>query len=327
MQTGVLTAADLLSACKAYYDRNSNKLFCFGDLRKYVVNLGKDDISDFVDHVLQKADSLSSEKDVCSRFPPIMWSKADPSQEVAKINALKLEYCLRLFYDNSPSRDKVEDFISRCLQAYWQAERPKRDEPSTIENRPSDDLCLLAVMALIRISDNWQRSQQNKSPSSVLIRAAGILERFLQDSPHNYQALLLLVRLYLLLGAGSIALKTFSKLSVKQMQYETVAHNLFTRLSTVHPHSAPPIEGAEYKDFNPQSAFVQALTFYRNADVTATRSRTSGLNYGSYVNIDGSIDLQKRLKHSICRRMWALDVRRMQRLVGGDPMSRYDELG
>ncbi|KAL1987664.1 hypothetical protein VTN96DRAFT_2905 [Rasamsonia emersonii] len=310
IQTGVLTAADLLSACKAYYDRNSNKLYCFGDLRKYVVNLGKDDISDFVDHVLQKADSLSSEKD-----------------GVSKINALKFEYSLRLFYDDSASRDKVEDFVSRCLQAYRQAERPKRDEsPSTIENRPSDDLCLLAVMALIRISDNWQRSQQNKSPSSVLIRAAGILERLLQDSPHNYQALLLLVRLYLVLGAGSIALKTFSKLSVKQMQYETVAHNLFTRLSTVHPHSAPPIEGAEYKDFNPQSALVQALTFYRNADVTATRSRTSGLNYGSYVNIEGSIDLQKRLRHSICRRMWALDVRRMQRLVGGDPMGRYDEL-
>ncbi|KAL1965647.1 hypothetical protein VTN77DRAFT_5324 [Rasamsonia byssochlamydoides] len=310
IQTGVLTNTDLLNACKAYYDRNSNKLFCFGDLRKYVVNLGKDEISDFVDHVLQSADKSSSEKD-----------------GVAKINALKLEYCFRLFSDDGTSRDEVEGFVSRCLQAYRQAERPKPDaSPSTIENRPADDLCLLAVMALIRISDNWQRSQQNKSPSSVLIRAAGILERLLLDSPHNYQALLLLVRLYLLLGAGSIALKTFSKLSVKQMQNETVGHNLFTRLSTVHPHSAPPIEGAEYKDFNPQSALVQALTFYRNADVTATKSRTNGLNYGSYVNIEGSIDLQKRLRQSICRRMWALDVRRMQRLVGGDPMSRYDEL-
>jgi N-terminal acetyltransferase B complex non-catalytic subunit len=233
-----------------------------------------------------------------------------------------------LFSEDVTSRDKVEGFVSRCLQAYQQAESPKQDaSPSTIENRPSDDLFLLATMSLIRISDNWQRSQQYKAPSSVLIRAAAILERLLQDSPHNYQALLMLVRLYLLLGAGSIALKTFSKLSVKQMQYETVGHNLYTRLSTIHPHSAPPIEGAEYKDFNPQSALVQALTFYRNAGVTATKSRTSGLNYGSYVNTEGSIDLQKRLNQSICRRMCALDVRRMQRLVGGDPMGRYDELG
>lgn len=179
-------------------------------------------------------------------------------------------------------------------------------------------------MSLIRFDAVAKRG---KAPSPVLIRAAGVLEHLLINSPHNYQALLFLVRIYLLLGAGSLALKTFSKLSVKQMQFETVAHNLFTRLSTIHPHSAPPIEGAEFRDFDPQSALVVALTFYRNADFTTTRSRTSGLEYGSYVNVEGSIELQKRLRQSICRRMWALDVRRMQRLVGGDPVGRYDELG
>ncbi|KAL2007064.1 hypothetical protein VTN00DRAFT_8502 [Thermoascus crustaceus] len=313
VQSGSQTADDLLSACQVYLDRNSNKLYCFDDLQKYLVALGKDSILKFLEHVASHVEEQSSGK------------VDDPFQGVAKINALKFEYCFKLSSDDSSvSKEQVEDFVSRCLKAYRSLARPSQDSsPSTIESQPSDDLCIIAAMSLIRFD---AVAKQGKAPSPVLIRAAGVLEHLLVNSPHNYQALLLLVRIYLLLGAGSLALKTFSKLSVKQMQFETVAHNLFTRLSTIHPHSAPPIEGAEFRDFDPQSALAVALTFYRNADFTTTRSRTSGLEYGSYVNVEGSIELQKRLRQSICRRMWALDVRRMQRLVGGDPVGRYDEL-
>lgn len=255
--------------------------------------------------------------------------KNDPFKGVAVINALKFEYCFLLSADESNvSKSKVEDFASRCIQKYREVERPERDaSSSTIESQPSDDLLLLAAMSMIRFGETLVSDQQEQVLNLIHIRAAAILERLLQDSPHNYQALLLLVRIYLRLGAGSLALSTFSKLSVKQIQFETVAHNLFTRLATIHPQSAPPIEGAEYKDFNPQSALVQALNFYRTADITTVRHRSSGLEYGSYVNIEGTIDLQKRLKNSICRRLWALEVRRIQRLVGGDPMGRFEEIG
>lgn len=241
---------------------------------------------------------------------------------------LKFEYCFLLSGDDAnATKSKVESFISRCLQKYRDVERPERDAASsTIESQPSDDLLLLAAMSMIRFSETLASDKQEQVLNLIHIRAAAILERLLQDSPHNYQALLLLVRIYLRLGAGSLALKTFSKLSVKQIQYETVAHNLFTRLATIHPQSAPPIEGAEYKDFNPQSAFVQALNFYRTADITTVRHRSKGLDFGSYVNIEGTIDLQNRLKNSICRRLWALEVRRIQRLVGGDPMG-HENIG
>jgi N-terminal acetyltransferase B complex non-catalytic subunit len=116
-------------------------------------------------------------------------------------------------------------------------------------------------------------------------------------------------------------------LSVKQIQYDSVAHILFTRLSTVHPHSAPPVEGAEYKDFDPLSAFVQALNFFRNSEANTMRFRTAGLDEGAYVNTEEIIELRRCLSNSITRRMYALDARRVQRLAGGDPMTRYDELG
>lgn len=244
------------------------------------------------------------------------------------INALKLEYCFQLSYDEElVTRQTVERFVGRCLQLYREAGRPEPgSEPSTIESQPSDDLCVLAAMCLIRFNELLADGRENIQ-EITLIHAASILERLLLDSPHNYHALLLLSRVYLLLGAGSLALKAFSKLAVKQVQYETVAHNIFTRLATIHPHSAPPIEGAEYKDFDPQAAMVQALSFYRNAHRTSERNRANGLNYGSYTNVEGTIELQTRLKDSICRKMWALEARRMQRLVGGDSKNRYDDLG
>lgn len=254
---------------------------------------------------------------------------SSPFKGVARINALKIEYCFQMSSDEtSVTTQKVEDYIGRCLETYRDLRRPNEEsDESAIESQPSDDLCLLAAMSLIRFNEAAVNGSQEEIPDIVLIRAAGILERLIIDSPHNYQALLLLVRIYLRLGAGSLALKTFSKLSVKQFQFETVAHNLFTRLATVHPHSAPPIEGAEYKDFDPQMALMQALNFYRNAGVTSIRHRSNGLDNGTYLNVEGTIDLQRRLKHSVCRRVYALEVRRIQRLVGGSPVGRYDEIG
>ncbi|KAL4927148.1 MDM20/NAA25 family protein [Aspergillus undulatus] len=312
-QSGALKQNKLLSGCEAYFDHSKSKLFCFGDLLSYIPSLDKASITKFVEYA-SKAAAQSEE--------------AGPFKGLAAINALKLEYCFLLSSDASNvSREKVEEFVSRCLKEYRETERPDRsDAPSTIESQPSDDLCVLAAMALIRFSGRWVTSKQEEIPDIMLIRAAALLERLVADSPHNSQALLLLVRLYLRLGAGSLALKTFSRLSVKQMQFETVAHNLFTRLATIHPHSAPPIDGAEYKDFNPQSAFVQAMIFYLSANVTSTRHRSNGLEYGSYVNVEGTIELQRCLKQSICRRMYALEVKRVQRLAGGDPMGRYDEI-
>lgn len=241
---------------------------------------------------------------------------------------MKLEYCFILPLEgNKDSAAKVQDFARRCVQWFQASRRTdlEEDSPSTIETQPSDDFCLLAVMSLMRV--NGGGPDPSRCPTAVLIQAAGILEHLRLKSPHNYEGLLLLVRLYLLLGAGSLALKTFTYLSAKQIQYDTVAHNLFTRISTIHPQPAPPFEGLERKDYDPQSALRQALIFYRNSVGATSYARTSGLENGSYVNVEGSIDLQRNLKHSICRIMSALEVRKIQRLVGGPSVKQYDELG
>ncbi|OAT05409.1 cytoskeleton organization protein [Blastomyces gilchristii SLH14081] len=316
-----LPLEDLLPACKEYFNRNCTKLYCFHDLRKYLIKLDRSMQDEFQIYASQKVvadQSADDQKQV-----------TDPFKGVAAINALKFEYCFQLSLkgDEKPSVQKVENFVSRCLRIYRSTERPNQSAaPSTIESQPSDDLCLLAVMALIRLHETNNESKPDVAPHAALVQAAALIENLLLKSPCNYEALLLLVRIYLLLGAGSLALKSFHKLSVKQMQYETVAHNLFTRLGSTHPHAAPPYEGLEPKDYDPQTAMRQALSFYRNSEIATTYSRNVGLEHGSYVNVAGSIELQKSLKNSICRRMWALETRRIQRLVGGDPVGQYDHI-
>lgn len=182
-------------------------------------------------------------------------------------------------------------------------------------------------MSLIRLYEVALDTKPYPLPSVALIRATVILEHLILKSPHNYEALLLLTRIYLLLGAGSLALKSFSKLAVKQTQYETVAHNLFTRLSTIHPHAAPPFDDSESKDVDPQIALRKALLFYRGSETSIPHARKTGLEYGSYVNVEQSIGFEKSLQNSVCKKMWALEVRRMQRLVGGPSADQYDHIG
>ncbi|KAJ5896158.1 uncharacterized protein N7473_005557 [Penicillium subrubescens] len=314
ISNGEIAKDDLLPACQRYIDNHIHKLYAFSDIRR-IIGPNKEGLAKMLNYILEN-------------------HVVEGKGSVPMINALKLDYCLNISGPESkPSQQKIDDLVARCLKLYQTAYEEGKAKKSTggaqgasstIESQPIDDLCILAAMCLLQPTEMGEKEAQ--IPGTALIRAAGILERLCRDSPHNYEALLLLVRVYLLLGAGSLALSTFSKLSVKQIQYDSVAHVLFTRLSTVHPHSAPPVDGAEYKDFDPLSAFVQGLNFFRNSEVNTMRYRTAGLDEGSYVNTEEIIELRRCLSKSINRRMYALDARRIQRLAGGDPMTRYDEL-
>jgi len=251
---------------------------------------------------------------------------------VPLINAYKLQYHEQIAGNSKLSKSSVENFVRQCIELYdrftlaAKAQNAGTEEgASTMESRPTDDFCIIAAMTIVRSNQVGEIS--SKVSNAALIRAAGVLEQLLIDSPHNSDAILFLIRIYLLLGAGAIALKKFSTLSVKHMQYESVAHNLFTRFATIHPHSCPPIEGADYKEFDPQAVFVKALDFYRSADITIGHSLARGLSDGTYANLEDSIELRTRLKNSICRKMWALDVRRMQRLRRGEHLSLHEDVG
>ncbi|KXG52587.1 N-acetyltransferase B complex, non-catalytic subunit [Penicillium griseofulvum] len=312
---GVLTEDDLVAACQRYFDQHKHKLYAFKDLRGVLETRD--------DNLIQRVSQYCMDS-----------VEGKPDDAIPLINAYKMQYCDRISGNNNASKSSIETIVRNCLDFYDSftllaktqdsKDGSQPDTASAMESRPTDDFCIIAAMALLQPSPAGQVSE--KVGNTALIRAAGILERLLIDSPHNYEAILMLIRIYLLLGAGSIALRWFGKLSVKQMQYESVAHNLFTRFATIHPHAAPPIEGGDYKDFDAQVAFIAALDFYRNANFTIKNSLVKGLEDGVYVNLDDTIELQRRVRDSICRRMWALDLRRMQRIRKGNHLALHGDI-
>ncbi|KAI5295680.1 hypothetical protein KEM52_000582 [Ascosphaera acerosa] len=308
-QKGLLQESELMEHCERYFREKRHKLYCFTDLREVLSRLTSTCQSTFFTH-LQSQSRTSTESD-----------------GIPAINVLKLSYLLG-FSLGMQGAESADDFAASCLALSAALEKPAQGH-GVIESQPRDDLCVMAAMAIIRYADGDSSDTAGTADAALrprLVQAAAILECLLASSPHNYEALLLLTRIYLLLGAGSLAMQTFAKLNVKQMQYESVAHNLFARLATIHPAPAPAVEGLEQKDVDPQLALRHALDFYRRSERATASATLKGLQCGSYVNTQGCISLQAKLTSSLCRRVWALEERRCNRLLGGNPTSQFNDI-
>lgn len=92
------------------------------------------------------------------------------------------------------------------------------------EIQPADDLAILAASALISL-------HLLTSKRSYLSSAVTVLEYALARSPQGFQHRLLIIRLYRLLGAPSLALEHYRKLGIKQVQHDSMFHFVQTRCS------------------------------------------------------------------------------------------------
>lgn len=224
----------------------------------------------------------------------------------SEINALKMDYTLRV--SKSRSQRILEAFVCNCIRLYELSNCLGNDRVYS-DNKPGDDACLLAVIGLVRLSELEQKR--------YLLLSAQLLEFLLARSKHNYQALLTLVRVYIMLGAGSLAMRTYRRLAIKNLQHETLSHILFTRLATIHPHAAHMDSGpnTERKDKDPISAVGAALESYRSSARQAAVGKRLSLENGRYSMLLGVLDVEDTIKRSLCKVMWILERRRMKRLT------------
>ena len=148
----------------------------------------------------------------------------------SEINSLKLEYHLVISRDDSLAQeDLLYEFVNSCLRLY----RISLDlglHLTQSDRKPGDDAAILAAMGLIRLS--------KIGPKNLLLRSVIVLENLLVHSKHNFDALLILVRLYMFLGAGTLAMERYHRLLVKNLQHATISWVLYTRISTIHPYPA-----------------------------------------------------------------------------------------
>ena len=225
----------------------------------------------------------------------------------SEINTLKMEYYLVISRDwNTHRVDLLATFVSSCLRLYkvsldFGVELPVSDR------RPGDDAALLAAMGLIRLFKAGVKCS--------LLQSIVILEHTLLQSKHNYDALLILVRLYMFLGAGSLAMERYDRLSIKNVQHATISWVLYTRLSTIHPYPARyPTNRRTEKLIDPLEQTLQSLEWFKSAENLAQKSVHSMQDNNLWSMSLDSLATSKAISTSFAKVLFFVESRRMERI-------------
>ncbi|KAI0726631.1 actin cytoskeleton organization protein [Fomitopsis betulina] len=191
----------LLGLLKEYFITFGDKLVCFEDLQPYV-QLEDAPLAEWTQFLESQSSSFTSVPDL-NRY----------------LNAQKL-----LRYNLVASQIIEELETSRAvqyLQVYLDALKLGKDLPDT-ELQPADDLALLSGQAFVGA---WRAG----GDAAYLYNAVAALEYASLRSKQSYKIRLLLIRIYRLLGAPSLALEHYRAINVKQIQNDTLAHLIMTR--------------------------------------------------------------------------------------------------
>ena len=236
----------------------------------------------------------------------------------------------------------LEILAMQSLQAYgWAIEKAgkyvKRKLKST-DKHPADEWAILATMCLMKLAGctPWvtNDSRHTKSPFDVqsLIRATAVLEFAHMHSKANPQISLLLVRLYSQLGAGSLAMRAYHRLGLKQIQSDTLSYTLFDRISSLHPHHVADESSGSLELLSPSIQLTKLQRLYRSfRDHVITNSWKSFEN-GNYDSVFQLMKVSSMLSRSMASAMSTIELRKIARFTNPDTVLDrntygYDILG
>ena len=227
---------------------------------------------------------------------------------------LKLEYNLLISRDdNTFKHGLLQGFICNCLRLYRLSLEYDLNLPVS-DRLPGDDAALLAAMGLIRL---FKTRSIYPEHNSALLRSIVILEHLLLRSKHNYDALLILVRLYMFLGAGSLAIERYSRLSIKNLQYATVSWVLYTYISTIHPHpmTISHTNGGGQTTIDPASDMMQALDWHKSAAVLCQKSLSSMQEHGQWSTSLDALSTGAHIESGFSKLLLLVETKRIARFL------------
>nr|ATU82292.1 alpha-actin cytoskeleton organization protein [Macrocybe gigantea] len=273
---GLSEPSRLVEQMKAYFEKFGDKACCFEDLKPYLV-LESEELSSwttFLDSHVSSFETLNE-----------LWRV---------INAVKL-----LRYSLSEAELSVEAESQRVtlyLKHYLEGLKLGVDLATT-ELQPADDLVLLAGNALINL---WKLTADD----AHLFDAAAVLEFALTKSKHSFQARLLLVRIYRLLGAPSLALEHYRNLQIKQIQNDTLSHFALSRASTFSLASTGDLTWA--------SECLEATQIYLSNSQDTGDFVVRAFTAEKYSQIPEFIGFEDRLDNSLQRDLMKMEHLRMR---------------
>ncbi|KAG4305222.1 hypothetical protein PORY_001392 [Pneumocystis oryctolagi] len=273
---------DKLHSCIQYFETFGTKMCCFEDLRLFVEKLRKKEQNIFLVSIRDFCDKAKSNETISKRN----------YVEILK-NTEKFEYFVN-YYELKDEKMWIA-FSSRLVEEYENS-LFLDNSLSMTDNQYGDDFLILSVHALFNVF-----FISNKQ--SYLIQAILLLELGLLHSKHNFQFRLLLVRLYSMIGAFSLAFFTYKSLLIKQIQYDTLSYIFLTKCSNYYPskslHDELMVTKSIYISNIREIPEVLALA-YENC---------------SYSNIENFIEFGVRVNNSIWRHILKQELLHLSYLI------------
>lgn len=217
----------------------------------------------------------------------------------------------------------LQGLAMECLQSYsWTMDDDdgigKSLKPT--DKHPADEWAILAAMCLLKLAGcrPWITKESHDSFSKLdthyLLRATLILEFAHTRSRANPQISLLLVRLYSQLGAGSLAMRAYNQLGLKQIQGDTLSYTLFDRISSLHPHTVDDSDFSA-ETLNPSKQLKRLQRLYRGFRNHIITNSWRSFENGSYDSIFQLMEVSTKLSRSMASAMSAIELRRIDRLT------------
>ena len=238
-----------------------------------------------------------------------------------EINAVKLDYHLVVSNMDHPlwQPSLLPRFISNCLRLYSFA-LTFRNGPSPFDSRPGDDAALMAAMGLIRLH-NMNEEKRDPGDGSCwhrhLFRSIAVLEYVLSTSPNNIDVLLTLTRLYMFLGAGSLAMERYSRLSIKNLQHTYMSWVLFSHISTIHPYPVQiaSVDGRTQTTFDPLEEVTQTLHWFQTAEAKVKKNTLLMQENGQWEMSMDALATGDKLARNFARHQLFAECKRINRLT------------
>ncbi|KIJ69304.1 hypothetical protein HYDPIDRAFT_105904 [Hydnomerulius pinastri MD-312] len=273
---GLSDESGLISLMENYLAQFGDKASCFEDLMSY----------------------LDMESASLERWTAFLASQQPSFASVGDlqrlINVRKLQR-----HKLPESEITVESETARGLQylsEYMEGLELGKELPNT-ELQPADDLALLAAHAFVMV---WTLN----GLEDALYQAVAVLESALAKSQVAFQMRMMLIRIYRILGAPSLALDHYRSMNVKQVQNDTLSHLILTRAST--------FSLAASGDLTYPSECLESSQIYLANSQETSDFIIRAFTAEKYTQIPDFIEFEDRLENSLQRDVVKLEHVRMR---------------
>ncbi|KAI0241030.1 N-alpha-acetyltransferase 25, NatB auxiliary subunit [Lamellibrachia satsuma] len=255
---------------KKYFEDFSSRACCFSDMRKYLALLDEQERQEFV-KTLRDDGGYDKTEEGSITFA------TDVRSLQRHLTLIQLERHVGL-HDGLPCDAKVALVIDSV--ARYRDGLKFGDKLLETDFQPSDTYLLFAVHTLL---DIWHDTDNDAAVWEAIV----LLEAGLVKCPADFQFKLLLVKLYIILGAVGPCAAIYESLEVKHIQHDSLSYIISNHVSCLG-HLSTAV-----------SFYDGMLKFFTVSHREMTECLISSYKYGSFTKIDEFVKFRQRLQNSL----------------------------